>query len=116
MDIGPTINIQKNPKIKALIATGLTICHKEKPPMRIMVISLRDDNIENVTIADIKTKDGTMSFRKAGICKNAIFIATKKEASDDLILSRESSRLIKNINSAKTLMICKKRHKKSLAI
>jgi hypothetical protein len=39
------------------------------------VISLLEESVKKVIIAEIRTREGIISFKKSGICKNAIAIA-----------------------------------------
>jgi len=57
-----------------------------------------------------------MSFRKSGICKNAIAKVAKNGTLEPRVLSIVSNKLTKKINNEKAAVICKNRIKKFFAI
>ena len=51
---------------------GFKIFHSEKPLDLIIVISLLEERKKKAIIAENKINEGTTSFKKSGICRNAI--------------------------------------------
>ena len=105
--IGLKIITQKIPRKNAAREIGIKIRHKERPLALIIVISLLEEKIKNVIIAEIKTRELTTSFRKSGICRNAMNAACTKEILFSCALSDISRKLTKKINKENPIKICK---------
>ena len=69
------------------------------------VISLLEDRKKNVTMPEIKTRDGAISFKNSGICRKAMKNETSIGVSDPRTFSKISSKLMKKISKEKPKVI-----------